>query len=94
MERFSKEARKKRKETIENNLQQMSLLEERETHINVDYFEGKIKIYTNNITVINRMSRLGYSHAKEEYIDANVYSRYYEFPIELISKFVTGAIFK
>ena len=90
----SEEARLKSIETRKNNLPQISNPGERETHINIDYFEEKIKIYTNNATVINRMARNGYEFTKEEYLDGEVYSRTYEFPLNMISKFATGTIFK
>lgn len=90
----SEEARLKAIETRKNNLPQISNPEERETHINIDYFEEKIKIYTNNATVINRMARNGYEFIKEDTLDGEVYSRTYEFPLNMLSKFATSTIFK
>lgn len=90
----TKDAKKKAKKTREANLPQMSDPLERETHIIVNYPDDDIWIYTNNATVMNRMARLGHEYRSEEYLDGQVYSRRYEFPMSMMAKFVRSGLFK
>lgn len=90
----SDEARKKRKETIKNNLKQVALFEETETIILLDYFERKIKIYSNKATVMNRLERLGYKPTGEDKVDGEICSRSYEFEADELGNFLRAGIFK
>lgn len=90
----TKEAKEKAKKTREANLPQMSDPLERETHIIVNYPDDDIWIYTNHATVMNRMARAGYKYTSEEYLDGQVYSRRYEFPMKMLAKFATSTLFK
>ena len=94
MVKMDSKARAKAVETRKQNLPQMSNPEERETVIVVDYAIGKIDIYTNNITVVNRMTRKGYEHKEEQYVGKEVYSRRYEVDFEDMSKVITSGLFK
>lgn len=80
--------------TRKSNLPQMSDPLDRETQISLDYHNKVLKVYTDHITVINRLSRLGYEHIKEQTVGGEVYSRTYEFSFDEMSKFVTSTIFK
>ena len=84
----------KRKETLKNNLKQVALLEDTETHISIDYEMKKLRIYTNRATVMNRLERLGYKHTSEDKVDGEVYSRCYEFGTKEIGSFLRTGIFK
>lgn len=90
----TEEAREKARKTKEGSLPQMSDPMERETHIIVNYPEDNIWIYTNHATVMNRMDRVGYEYKSEEYLDGQVYSRRYEFPMKMLAKFATSTLFK
>lgn len=90
----SKSAKIKVAETKSNNLPQMSDPTERESHIIVDYPSDTVRIYTNHITVINRLARAGYDFETEEYLNGEVYSRTYVFPMNMLAKFATSTIFK
>jgi len=94
MVKMDSKARAKAVETRKQNLPQMSNPEERETVIVVDYHTGKIDVYSNNITVINRMTRKGYEHIEEQLLDKEVYSRRYEIDFEDMSKVITSGLFK
>ncbi len=84
----------KRKETLKNNLKQVALLEDTETHISIDYEMKKLRIYTNRATVMNRLERLGYKHTSEDKVDGQTYSRCYEFDTKEIGSFLRTGIFK
>lgn len=58
---------------------QLALPEERETHINIDYMDKKIIVYTNAATVMRRFIRKGYRPTKEEKVDGEVYALIFEF---------------
>ena len=90
----SEEARAKAAKTRSQNLPQTSLPEERETVITIDYFDKTIAIYTNNATVMRRMDRRGIEHIEENRYEGEVSDRTYEFPFEMLGKFVTSGIFK
>lgn len=90
----TKEAIEKARKTKEGSLPQISDPKERETHIVVNYPEDYIWIYTNHATVMNRMARAGYEYKGEVYLDGQVYSRRYEFPMKMLAKFVTSTLFK
>lgn len=91
---LSEEVKQKAKQTRENNIKQLATLEEQETHLLIDYYSRKLKIYTSKATVMNRLERLGYPYAKQETIDGQIWSRSYEFGIEDIGKFLRTTIFK
>jgi len=73
---------------------QISAIEEREAHINVNYFTKTAQLYTNNSTVINRMARKGHEHIGEELFGGKVYSRTYEVPLAQIGKLLQVTLLK
>lgn len=91
---MKKNSLEKRKETIKNSLKQISLLEETETHIVIDYQDKKLRLYTNRATVMNRLERAGYKHIKQETVDGQIWSRSYEFDTTEIGNFLRTSIFK
>lgn len=91
---MKKNSFEKRKETIKNSLKQISLFEETETHIVIDYQDKKLRLYTNRATVMNRLERAGYKHIKQDIVDGQVYSRNYVFETSEIGKFLRTSIFK
>lgn len=90
----TKEAHKKRIETLSSNLPQVSNKEERESHINIDYYNKKIYVYTSNSTVMSRMTRKNIEHCNEDICNGQVYSREYEFSIKELSKVFNVGLFK
>lgn len=85
---------KKRKETLEKSLKQVALLEESETHIVIDYYNKKLKLYSSKATVMNRLQRLGFCPLRESKVDGQVYSRNYELDTKDIGKLLRTSIFK
>lgn len=90
----SKEARRKAKETKENNIKQFSTPEETETQILIDYYDKKLKLYTTKATIMNRLERAGYKYTKQEMVDGQIWSRSYEFETSELGKFLRTSIFK
>ena len=90
----TQEAMDKRAQTVANNLPQFGLLEETETHINVDYSTKTVYVWTNRASVMNRMARKGFTHSKESTLDGQVSDREYEFPLSEISKVASAGLFK
>ena len=90
----TEEALRKRKETISNNIPQVSLPEERETHLNIDYFNNKIHIYSNNARVMNKMARKGLHFCKEYIYDGQICGRDYELPLSELKLVVNAGLFK
>ncbi len=90
----SKESRQKSKETRENSIKQFSIPEETETHLLIDYYDRKLRIYTTKATVMNRLERAGYDYTKEETVDGQIWSRSYVFDTSEISKFLRASLFK
>jgi hypothetical protein len=90
---YSDEAKKKRQETLANNLRQVAELEEQETDVVLDYREKKIMLYTNRATIMNRLERAGYKYEKQDTVDGEIYSRSYVFPLEDVGKFMRTGIF-
>lgn len=84
----------KRKETLKNNLKQVALLEDTETHIAIDYQDKKLRLHTNRATVMNRLERAGYKPNKQDTVDGQVYSRSYVFDTSEIGNFLRTSIFK
>lgn len=68
--------KKKTKSTVKS-VPQISLQEERETVIVLDYFTRTAKLYTNNSTVMNRLASKKVEFESEEYYQGKVYSRTY-----------------
>lgn len=68
--------------------------ESQETNINIDYFDKKIRIYTNKATVMNRLIRLGYIPVKVDKLKDEVCSMNFEFNTKDIGKFLRTSIFK
>jgi len=91
---FNEETRKKAAETKKSSLKQISLLEDTETDIVIDYVDKKLRIYTNRATVMNRLERLGYEPVKEDRVDGHIYSRSYVFETSDIGSFLRTSIFK
>lgn len=90
----TEEARQKAIETRKNNLPQMSNREEREAHINIDYADRTVHIYTNNSIVMSRLNRKGINHYKESLLDGQVYDREYKLPLDQIGLIAMAGIFK
>lgn len=90
----SKEARQKAKDTRENNIKQLSIPEETETHIVIDYYDRKLKLYTTKATVMNRLERAGYKYTKQDTVDGQIWSRSYVFDTSEIGNFLRTSIFK
>lgn len=76
------------------NIKQITSLEESETHILLDYFDKKIKIYSTRASVNRRMIKAGYIPTKEHKIDGEIYALSFEFPTSQIGKFLRTSIFK
>ena len=72
---------------------QMALPEERETHINIDYFERKIYVDTNVATVMNRLERKGFKVDYEGKIDGQVFNRQYVLDFKDMSKVAKVGLF-
>lgn len=85
---------KKRKETLGKSLKQVADLESTETHIVIDYEKKKLRLYTSKATVMNRLQRQNFSHAKEDTVDGQVLSRSYELDTKNIGKLLRTSIFK
>lgn len=68
--------------------------ESQETHISIDYFEKKVRIYTSKATVMNRLTRLGYKPSRIETMKGVVCSLAFEFETKDIGKFLRTGIFK
>ena len=75
-------------------IQQVIEPESQETHINIDYFDKKVKIYTTRATVMRRMLKIGYKPSKIETIQGEVCSMAFEFEAKDIGKFLRTSIFK
>ena len=75
-------------------IQQVTERESQETHINIDYFEKKIRIYTNRATVMKRMLKVGYKPSRIERIQGKICSMSFEFESKEIGKFLRTTIFK
>lgn len=69
-------------------IQQISIPEERETQINIDYFSKECELYTNNATVMNRLQRKGIVHSAEQIMGGNIYSRTYKCKLKDIGKLI------
>lgn len=74
-------------------LKQVAPIDETETNIIIDYFTKELSIYTNRVSVMKRMEKLGYKPTKEEFVDKLTYSRTYTFHTNEIGKFLRTGIF-
>lgn len=90
---YTEEAKKKRLETLANNIRQKAILEDQETDIIIDYEMKRFTIYTNKATVMNRLERMGHKFVTEDTVNGDVYSRTYTFPLKEIGGFVRKNIF-
>lgn len=91
---LNEEALKKSAETKKNGIKQVTILDETETHILIDYGAKSIKIYTTKATLMNRLERAGHPFKKEDTIDGKVFARSYEFPTSQIGDFMKVNLFK
>ncbi len=89
----SEESRQKAKETRENSIKQLAIPEEQETHLLIDYYDRKLKLYTTKATVMNRLARMGYIHKDQATYDGEIFSRSYEFYFADLGKFLRVNIF-
>lgn len=75
-------------------IQQVIEAECQETFINIDYFNKKLKIYTNRATVMKRLLRKGYKPSKVETMQDKICSMTFEFNSKDIGNFLRTSIFK
>ncbi|MEN8078220.1 hypothetical protein ABFP60_14735 [Clostridioides difficile] len=75
-------------------IQQVIEAECQETFINIDYFNKKLKIYTNRATVMKRLLRKGYKPSKVETMHDKICSMIFEFNSKDIGNFLRTSIFK
>ncbi|MFA6941916.1 MAG: hypothetical protein WCQ54_13215 [Clostridiaceae bacterium] len=68
--------------------------ESQETNINIDYFEKKVRIYTNKATVMNRMEKAGYKPVEVESMDNKPCSCTYEFSFIEFPRLISTSMFK
>lgn len=78
---------------VKTKLKQIAGIEDTETNIIIDYFAKELTIYTNRVSVMTRMEKLGYVPIKEEFMDKHTYSRTYKFHTNDIGKFLRTGIF-
>lgn len=71
----------------------MALQEEQEANINIDYFEGVVRVYTNRAMVINKINDRGFEPTYE-YVKGEVFGATYTVPMKDISKILSSAVFK
>lgn len=80
-------------------MKQVASREEQETVILVDYEGGKITVYSNKATVVNKLDTLTKSIAGTEVYeelmsDKSVYAKQFRFPIESMTKLLKMNIFR
>lgn len=90
---FSEEAKQKAKLTRANNIKQLAIPEEQETHLIIDYYDRKLKIYSTKANIMNRIERMGYEHTTQATYDGEIFSRSYELPFSELGKFLRLNIF-
>ncbi len=68
--------------------------ESQETHIDIDYFENKVNIYSCKSTVLNRMIAAGYKPKNVETINGEACSAIFEFDFNKFPRVVSKGMFK
>lgn len=95
MERFrTDEAIEKARQTRLNNLPQVATPDDQETHINVDYTDQVVYVYTTMAKVMNRMARREIEYDEQEMVDGEVFSRSYLVSWKDFSKVASVGLFK
>lgn len=68
--------------------------ESQETHIDINYYDKDIFVYSSKATVINRMLRMGYSPMNIEKMDGEVCSMTFKFSFNKFPRFISKSLFK
>lgn len=72
---------------------QQASLEERETHIHIDYLDRVVYVSTNVAVVMNRMERKGFKVHRERKADGQVFSREYKLDFADMGKVTKVGLF-